>query len=131
MRLTGRQKNLIESSNQWLQSNYVETGLIGVAWCFLDCGCMKGVGFSLEYEMVTPFIRLDREYVNSGALSACPHCFSDNAIVIHRVSCFGTAWFRPIPNPQTRARLKKELFRPLLAREILEMHEGGEFQTMH
>ena len=131
MRLTQRQKNLVESTNQWLQSNYLETGLIGVAWCFLDCGCMKAVGFSLEAGMVTPFIRLDRELVKNGAMPVCPHCFSDNAIMIRRVSRFGTAWFRPIPNQETRARVKKELFLPLLEKDILEMHEGGEYQTVH
>jgi len=131
MRLTERQKNLIESTNQWLQSNYLEAALIGVAWCFLDCGCMKGVGFSLEYEMVTPFIRVDRDLMRSGPMSACPTCLSDNAVMINKVFSFGIAWFRPIPDPETRERLKKELFRPLLEREILEMHEGGGGRPTH
>jgi hypothetical protein len=131
MRLTQRQKNLVESTNQWLQSNYPETGLIGVAWCFLDCGCLKAVGFSPEAGMVTPFIRLDRQLVKDGIMVACPNCVSDNAVMIHKVCCFGTAWFRPIPTQETRVRVKKELFLPLLERDSLEMHEGGECQTVH
>jgi hypothetical protein len=131
MRLTERQKTLIEYTNQWLQSNYLEVALIGVAWCFLDCGCLKGVGFSREYEMVTPFVRVDRESMRSGSKSACANCLSDNAVIINRVFSFAVAWFRPIPDPETRARVKQELFRPLLDREILEMHEGGGCRITH
>jgi hypothetical protein len=131
MRLTQRQKDLVESTNQWLQNNYLESGLIGVAWCFLDCGCMKAVGFSSEAAMVTPFIRLDRELVKNRAMPACPNCVSDNAIMIRRVYCFGTAWFRPIPTQETRTRVKKALFLPLLKKDSLEMHEGGKCQPLH
>jgi len=71
MKLTERQKLLLDSASDWIQGNYPEAGLVGVAWWFLDCGCMAGMGFSLESGIVTPAVRVDRELVEDGAVPEC------------------------------------------------------------
>ena len=71
IKLTKRQKLLLESTSDWIQDNYSGADLVGVAWWFLDCGCMAGMGFSLESGIVTPAVRVDRELVEDGAVSEC------------------------------------------------------------
>jgi hypothetical protein len=131
MELTERQKLLLESASDWIQNNYPEARLVGVAWWFFDCGCMAGMGFSLEGGIVTPAVRVDRALIEDGAARPCEKCLEDNPANVNRVFNFGTAWFRPIPDSKTRDRVKKELFSPLLERETVEMYQEGEFQITH
>ncbi len=131
MELTERQKLLLESASDWIQNNYPEARLVGVAWWFFDCGCMAGMGFSLDAGIVTPAVRVDRALVEDGAVAPCEKCVEDKPANVNRVFTFGTAWFRPIPDSQTRDRVKKELFSPLLERETVEMYQEGEFQITH
>ena len=131
MKLTERQMVLLESVSDWIQSNYSDAGLVGVAWWFFDCGCMAGMGFSLELGVVTPVVRVGREFVEDGAFSQCPICLQHNPTDLDRTFSFGTTWFRPVLDRETRNRVKEELFGPLLDREIVEMCEKGEFQTAH
>lgn len=131
MKLTERQKLLLESASDWIQNNYPEARLVGVAWWFFDCGCMAGMGFSLEAGIVTPAVRVDRALVEDGAVPPCEKCLEDNPANANRVFTFGTAWFRPIPDPKTRDRVKRELFSPLLERETVEMYQEGEFHITH
>ena len=130
-RLTERQKLLLESTSDWIQSNYSEAGLVGVAWWFLECGCMAGMGFSLESGIVTPAVRVDRDLVEDGAVSECTECPGDNQANLERKFTLGTTWFNPVLDAEIRDRIKKELFGPLLGREIVEMYQEGEFQTTH
>ncbi len=131
MKLTERQKLLLESANDWIQSNYAEMGLVGVAWWFLDCGCMAGMGFSLESGIVTPPVRVDRALVADGTVPECAKCSEHNLSNVDRAFTFGTAWFRPVLDSKIRDRIKKELFGPLLEREMIEMYQEGEFHTTH
>jgi hypothetical protein len=131
MELTERQKLLLESASDWIQNNYPEAHLVGVAWWFFDCGCMAGMGFSLEAGVVTPAVRVDRASVEDGALAPCEKCLHDNSANADRVFTFGTAWFRPVPDSKTRDRVKKELFSPLLERETVEMYQEGELHITH
>jgi hypothetical protein len=131
MQLTERQKLLLESASDWIQGNYPEADLVGVAWWFLDCGCMAGMGFSLEAGIVTPTVRVDREVVEDGAVPECAKCSEHNPTNLDRSFKFGTTWFRPVPDPETRDRVKEELFSPLLKKEVVEMYQEGEFQTTH
>lgn len=130
-RLTERQKLLLESASDWIQGNYPEADLVGVAWWFLDCGCMAGMGFSLESGIVTPAVRVDRDLVEDGAVSECTECPEDNPTNLKRKFSLGTTWFNPVLDSEIRDRLKKELFGPLLGREIVEMYQAGELQTTH
>ena len=130
-RLTERQKALLESVSDWIQGNYTGTDLVGVAWWFFDCGCMAGMGFSLEAGIATPVVRVDRKSVQDGALSECAKCLEHNRTNQDRTFRFGTAWFRPILDSKIRDRIKNELFGPLLEKEIVEMYQDGEFQTSH
>jgi hypothetical protein len=131
MKLTERQKLLLESASDWIQNNYPEARLVGVAWWFFDCGCMAGMGFSLEAGIVTPAVRVDRTLAEDGAVPPCETCLEDNPANVNRIFTFGTAWFRPIPDSATRDRVKRELFSPLLEREAVEMYQEGEFQRTH
>ena len=131
MKLTERQKLLLESASDWIQSNYREADLVGIAWWFLDCGCMAGMGFSLESGIVTPAVRVDRELVEDGAVSECTKCPEDNPTNLDRKFSLGTTWFNPVLDPEMRDRIKKELFGPLLEKEIVEMYQESEFQTTH
>jgi hypothetical protein len=130
-RLTERQKLLLESTSDWIQDNYSGADLVGVAWWFLDCGCMAGMGFSLESGIVTPAVRVDRELVEDGAVSECTECPENNPANLQRKFTLGTTWFNPVLDSESRDRIKKELFGPLLGREIVEMYQEGEFQTTH
>ena len=130
-RLTERQKLLLESTSDWIQDNYSGEDLVGVAWWFLDCGCMAGMGFSLESGIVTPAVRVDRELVEDGAVSECTECPENNPANLQRKFTLGTTWFNPVLDSESRDRIKKELFGPLLGREIVEMYQEGEFQTTH
>jgi hypothetical protein len=131
MKLTERQKLLLESASDWIQNHYPEARLVGVAWWFFDCGCMAGMGFSLEDGIVTPAVRVDRTLVEDGEVPPCEKCLEDNSADANRVFTFGTAWFRPIPDSETRDQVKKELFSPLLNRETVEMYQEGEFHRTH
>ena len=131
MNLTERQKLLLEAASDWIQNNYPEACLAGVAWWFFDCGCMAGMGFSVEAGIATPVVRVDRSLAEDGEITPCEKCSGDNPADANRVFTFGTAWFRPIPDSQTRDRVKKELFSPLLERETVEMYQEGEFQITH
>ena len=131
MKLTERQKLLLESASDWIQTNFPEAGLVGVAWWFLDCGCMAGMGFSLEPCIVTSAVRVDRELVENGAVPECAKCSEHNSTNPDRTYTFGTTWFRPVPDSEIRDQIKKELFGPLLEREMLEMYQEGQFQTTH
>jgi hypothetical protein len=131
MQLTERQKLLLESASDWIQSNYREADLVGIAWWFLDCGCMAGMGFSLESGIVTPAVRVDRELVEDGAVSECTKCPEDNPTNLDRKFSLGTTWFNPVLDSEMRDRIKKELFGPLLEKEIVEMYQESEFQTTH
>lgn len=131
MKLTERQKLLLESASDWIQCNYPEADLVGIAWWFLDCGCMAGMGFSLESGIVTPAVRVDRELVENGAVSECTKCPEDNPTNLDRKFSLGTTWFNPVLDSEMRDRIKKELFGPLLEKEIVEMYQEGEFQTTH
>ena len=130
-KLTKRQQILLESVSDWIQSNYSDAGLVGVAWWFLDCGCLAGMGFSLEAGMVAPVVRVGRELVEEEAVSECAKCLDNNPTNPDRAFNFGTAWFRPILDSKMRDRIKKELFGPLLKKEIVEMYQGGECETVH
>ena len=131
IKLTERQKLLLESTSDWIQDNYSGADLVGVAWWFLDCGCMAGMGFSLESGIVTPAVRVDRELVEDGAVSECTKCPEDNPTNLDRKFSLGTTWFNPVLDSEMRDRIKKELFGPLLEKEIVEMYQEGEFQTTH
>ena len=131
MKLTERQKLLLESASDWIQGNYPEADLVGVAWWFLDCGCMAGMGFSLESGIVTPAVRVDRELVEDGAVSECTKCPENNPSNLDRKFTIGTTWFNPVLDSEMRDRIKKELFGPLLEKEIVEMYQEGELQTTH
>ena len=131
MKLTDRQKLLLESASDWIHNNYSEAALVGVAWWFLDCGCMAGMGFSLENGIVTPAVRVDRRLVEDGAVPECAKCSEHNDTNLDRTFSFGTAWFTPVLDSGIRNRIKKELFGPLLKREIVEMYQDGEYQTSH
>ena len=131
IKLTERQKLLLESANDWIQGNYPEVALVGVAWWFLDCGCMAGMGFSFEAGIVTPVVRVDRELVENGAVPECTKCSEHNPTNLDRTFTLGTAWFRPVLGSEMRDRIKKELFGPLLEKEIVELYQEGEFQTTH
>jgi hypothetical protein len=131
MQLTERQKLLLESASDWIQGNYPEAGLVGVAWWFLDCGCMAGMGFSLESGIVTPAVRVDRELVEDGAVTECTKCPGKNLANLDRTFTLGTTWFNPVLDSEMRDQIKKELFGPLLEKEIVEMYQDGEFQTTH
>ena len=131
MKLTERQKLLLESASDWIQGNYPEADLVGIAWWFLDCGCMAGMGFCLESGIVTPAVRVDRELVEDGAVSECTKCPEDNPTNLDRKFSLGTTWFNPVLDSEMRDRIKKELFGPLLEKEIVEMYQEGEFQTTH
>ena len=129
MKLTERQKLLLDSASDWIQGNYPEAGLVGVAWWFLDCGCMAGMGFSLESVIVTPAVRVHREWVEDGAVPECTKCSEHNPANLDRTFTLGTTWFRPVLDSEMRDRIKKELFGPLLEKEIVQMYQEGEFQT--
>ena len=131
MKLSERQKLLLESASDWIQRNYPEADLVGVAWWIFECGCMAGMGFSLEVGIVTPIIRVEREFAEDGSFPKCAQCVEHNPTSMDRAFTFGTAWFRPILAQEMRDGIKKELFGPLLEREIVEMYQGGEFQTTH
>jgi hypothetical protein len=92
---------------------------------------MAAMGFSLDAGIVTPVVRVDRESVEDGAGSECTKCSEDNHNDSDRTFLFGTAWFRPVLDSETRSRIKNELFGPLLEREIVEMYQEGEIQTAH
>jgi hypothetical protein len=130
-RLTERQKLLLESASDWIQSNYSEADLVGVAWWFLDCGCMAGMGFSRDSGIITPAVRVDRELVENGAVSECTQCSENKPANLDRKFSIGTTWFNPVLDSESRDRIKKELFGPLLEKEIVEMYQEGEFQTTH
>ena len=131
IKLTERQKLLLESASDWIQDNYPEADLVGVAWWFLDCGCMAGMGFSVESGLVTPAVRIDRQLVEDGAVPECEQCSEQNPTNLDRSFTFGTTWFNPVLDSENRDRIKKELFGPILENEIVEMYQGGEFHTMH
>jgi hypothetical protein len=131
MKLTERQKLLLESASDWIQNNYSEADLVGVAWWFLDCGCMAGMGFSRDSGIITPAVRVDRELVENGAVSECTRCSENNPSNLDRKFSIGTTWFTPVLDSESRDRIKKELFGPLLEKEIVEMYQEGEFQTTH
>jgi hypothetical protein len=131
MKLTDRQRLLLESASDWIQSNYPEANLVGVAWWFLDCGCMAGMGFSLESGIVTPTVRVDRALVEDGAVPECPRCPGINPANLDRTFTLGTTWFTPVLDSKMRDQIKRELFGPLLEKEIVEMYQEGEFQTTH
>ena len=131
MKLTERQKLLLESASDWIQGNYSEADLVGVAWWFLDCGCMAGMGFSLESSIVTPAVRVDRELVEDGAVSECTKCSERNSTNLDRKFSLGTTWFNPVLDSEMRDQIKKELFGPFLENEIVEMYQEGEFHTTH
>jgi hypothetical protein len=131
MKLTERQKLLLESASDWIQANYPEADLVGVAWWFLDCGCMAGMGFSLESGIVTPTVRVDRALVEDGAVPECARCPENNTTNPDRKFALGTTWFRPVMDSDIRDKIKKELFGPLLGKEIVEMYQQGEFQPTH
>ena len=131
MKLTERQKLLLESASDWIQGNYPEADLVGVAWWFLDCGCMAGMGFSLKSGIVTPAVRVDRALVEDGAVSECTRCPGINPTNLDRTFTLGTTWFTPVLDSETRDQIKRELFGPLLEKEIVEMYQEGEFQTTH
>ena len=92
---------------------------------------MAGMGFSLESGIVTPTVRVDRELVEDGAVSECTTCPEDNPTNLKRKFTLGTTWFNPVLDSEIRDRIKKELFGPLLEKEIVEMYQEGEFQTTH
>ncbi|UCE81606.1 MAG: hypothetical protein JSV47_07480 [Deltaproteobacteria bacterium] len=131
IKLTERQKLLLESASDWIQNNYSEAGLVGVAWWFLDCGCMAGMGFSIEAGIVTPAVRIDRELVEDGAVPECAKCSEHSPANLARTFTLGTTWFRPVLDSEIRDRIKKELFGPSLDKEVVEMYQEGEFQTAH
>ena len=131
MKLTERQKLLLESASDWIQGNYPEAGLVGVAWWFLNCGCMAGMGFSIESGIVTPTVRVDRDLVEDRAVSECTKCPENNPTNLDRKFTLGTTWFNPVLDSEMRARIKKELFGPLLEKEMVEMYQEGEFHTTH
>ena len=131
MQITERQKLFLESTSDWIQSNYPEADLIGVAWWFLDCGCMAGMGFSLEFGIVTPIVRVDRELIADGLVSECAKCSEQNPRNLDRSFTFGTTWFNPVLDSENRDRIKRELFGPILEKEIVEMYQEGEFHTTH
>jgi hypothetical protein len=131
MKLTERQKLLLESASDWIQNNYPEAALVGIAWWFLDCGCMAGMGFSLESGLVTPAVRVDRALVEDGAVAECTKCPGNNPANLGRKFTIGTTWFNPVLDSEMRDQIKKELFGPLLENEIVEMYQEGEFQTTH
>ena len=131
LELTERQKLLLESASDWIQNNYPQAGLVGIAWWFLDCGCMAGMGFSLESWIVTPAVRVDRKLVEDGAVPECKKCSAHKPTNLDRTFTLGTTWFSPVLAPAIRDRIKKELFGPLLEKEIVEMYQEGELQTTH
>ena len=131
IKLTERQKLLLESASDWIQNNYLEADLVGVAWWFLDCGCMAGMGFSVEAGIVTPAVRIDRELVEEGKVPECTKCSENSPANLARTFYFGTTWFQPVLDSAIRNRIKKELFGPILEREVVEMYQEGEFQTAH
>jgi hypothetical protein len=131
MKLTERQKLLLESASDWIQSNYPEADLVGVAWWFLDCGCMAGMGFSLKSGIATPAVRVDRALVEDGAVPECVKCPGNDPTDLDRTFTLGTTWFTPVLDSEMRDQIKKELFGPLLEKEIVEMYQEGEFQTTH
>lgn len=129
--LTDRQKMLLESATDWIQNNYPEAGLVGVAWWFFDCGCMAGMGFSLEAGIATPAVRVDRELVEDGKVPTGSKCPEHNPTNPDKAFKFGTAWFGPVLDSENRDRIKKELFGPLLENEAVELYQQGEFQAAH
>ena len=131
MKLTERQKLLLESASDWIQINYAEADLVGVAWWFLDCGCMAGMGFSLESGIVPPAVRVDRELVEDGAVPECSSCLEHYPSKADKKFKFGTAWFRPVLDSENRDQFKKELFGPLLENEAVELYQQGELQSAH
>ncbi|UCG14108.1 MAG: hypothetical protein JSU72_06470 [Deltaproteobacteria bacterium] len=131
IKLTERQKLLLETASDWIQSNCSEAGLVGVAWWFLDCGCMVGMGFSLEAGLVTPPVRVDRALVGDGAVPECAKCSQHNPTNLDRTFTLGTTWFRPVLSSKIRDQIKKDLFGPLLDREVVEMYQESEFHTTH
>ena len=131
IQLTDRQRMLLESATDWIQNNYPEAGLVGVAWWFFDCGCMAGMGFSLEGGIATPAVRVDRALVEDQAVPECSKCLEHISTNADKTFKFGTAWLRPVPNSENRDRIKKELFGPLLENEAVELYQQGEFQAAH
>ncbi len=131
MKLAERQKVLLESANDWIQCRYPEANLIGVAWWFFDCGCMTGMGFSLEAGIVTPTVRIDRELLEDGAAPQCGRCSEHKSTDLDKTFTFGIAWFRPVPDSERRNRIKKDLFGPLLDKESVEMYQQDELHTTH
>jgi hypothetical protein len=131
MKLTKRQKMLLESANDWIQSNYPQVGLVGVAWWFLDCGCMAGMGFSLKPSIISRTVRIDRTLVADETVPECVKCSEHNLSNLDRKFTLGTAWFKPVLDSNIRDRIKREVFGPLLEREIVEMYQGGESQATH
>ena len=131
IQLTDRQKMLLESATDWIQNTYLEEGLVGVAWWFFDCGCMAGMGFSLEAGIATPAVRVDRELVEDGAVPKCSKCLEHNPANADKTFKFGTAWLRPVLDSENRDRIKKELFGPLLKNEAVELYQQGECQLAH
>jgi hypothetical protein len=131
MTLTDRQKVLLESVSDWMQSTYPAADLAGVAWWFFDCGCMAGMGFSPGAGIVTPAVRIDRKLVKDGAVPECAKCSTLNPTNLDRTFTFGTAWFRPVMASEIRDQIKKEIFGPLLEKEIVEMYQECESQTTH
>jgi len=131
IQLTDRQKMLLESATDWIQNTYPEAGLVGVAWWFFDCGCMAGMGFSLEAGIATPAVRVDRELVEDGAVPKCSKCLEHYPTNPNKTFKFGTAWLRPVLDSENRDRIKKELFGPLLKNEAVELYQQGEFQAAH
>jgi hypothetical protein len=114
-RLTERQKLLLESASDWIQGNYPEADLVGVAWWFLDCGCMAGMGFSLESGIVTPAVRVDRDLVEDGAVSECTECPEDNPTNLKRkfslggklLRCIKRVNFKPRTSPSKKGERAK------------------------
>ena len=131
MKLTHKQKLWLESATDWIQGNYSGMDLVGVAWWFLDCGCMAGMGFSAEAGIVTPAVRVDRELVEDKVVPECAKCSEHPSTNLERSFTFGTAWFRPVLGSKTRGQIKKELFGPLLENEIVEMYQDGECHPTH
>jgi hypothetical protein len=84
MKLTERQKLLLESACDWIQENYPEADLVGFAWWFLDCGCMAGIGFSRESGLVTPAVRIDRQLIEDRAVPECEKCSEQNPTNLDR-----------------------------------------------
>ena len=131
IQLTDRQRMLLESATDWIQNNYPEAGLVGVAWWFFDCGCMAGMGFSLEAGIATPAVRVDRALVEDEAVPECSKCLENNSTNPDKTFKFGTAWLRPVLDSKNRDRIKKELFGPLLDNEAVELYQQGEVQAAH